>query len=61
DRLEGFVSRHGPAFYRLPVNDDTITLLREATPLSLPATIETGAGPVVLFDPGFPLHWRVAD
>jgi dihydroorotase len=26
DRLEGFVSLHGPAFYRLPVNEDTITL-----------------------------------
>ena len=23
--------------------------------------VETGAGPVVVFDPGFPLHWRVID
>jgi dihydroorotase len=58
DRLEGFVSLHGPAFYRLPVNEDTITLRRGA-PVSYPAKIETGDGPVTVFDPGFPLHWRV--
>jgi dihydroorotase len=30
DRLEGFVSRHGAAFYRLPPNPGTITLRRGA-------------------------------
>ena len=29
DRLEGFASLHGPAFYGLPVNAQTITLHRE--------------------------------
>lgn len=58
DRLEGFASRHGPAFYRLPVNEDTITL-RKGAPVSYPAKIETGDGPVTVFDPGFPLHWHV--
>jgi dihydroorotase len=24
-----------------------------------PSKIETGDGPVTVFDPGFPLHWRV--
>jgi dihydroorotase len=58
DRLEGFVSLHGPAFYRLPVNADTITLAKgEVVPY--PAKIDTGDGPVTVFDPGFPLHWRV--
>ena len=28
---------------------------------SYPAKIETGVGPVTVFDPGFALHWRVAD
>ncbi len=60
DRLEGFVSRHGAGFYGLPVNTDTITLERRDTPISYPAKIETGAGPVTVFDPGFPLHWQVA-
>lgn len=58
DKLEGFVSLHGPAFYGLPVNDDTITLERVAAePLS---SVETGAGPVTVFDPGRPVNWRVA-
>ncbi|MFO1209879.1 MAG: dihydroorotase [Amaricoccus sp.] len=60
DRLEGFASLHGPAFYRLPPNEGTITLERSAGPVAVPETVETGAGPVVVFDPGFPLHWRVA-
>jgi len=59
DKLEGFASRNGPDFYRLPVNDATITLEKTADPVAYPAKIETGAGPVTVFDPGFPLHWRV--
>lgn len=59
DKLEAFASRNGPGFYRLPVNADTITLERSDTPAAYPAKIDTGAGPVTVFDPGFPLHWRV--
>ncbi|MBL3570918.1 dihydroorotase [Rhodovulum sulfidophilum] len=59
DRLEAFASLNGPAFYGLPPNEDRITLTRDAAPVAYPARIETGAGPVTLFDPGFDLHWRV--
>ncbi len=58
DRLEGFASLHGPAFYRLPANEDRVTL-RKGAPVAYPAKIETGDGPVTVFDPGFPLHWTV--
>ncbi|MFA7432976.1 MAG: dihydroorotase [Gemmobacter sp.] len=58
DRLEGFASLHGPAFYRLPPNETRITL-RKGAPVDYPAWIETGDGPVTVFDPGFPLAWRV--
>ncbi|MFP4274014.1 MAG: dihydroorotase [Paracoccaceae bacterium] len=58
DRLEGFTALHGPAFYGLPPNAETITLEKGA-PVSYPARLETGDGPVTVFDPGFPLHWRV--
>lgn len=61
DKLEAFASLNGPAFYRLPVNEDTITLERRDEPVVYPAKIETGAGPVTVFDPMFPLHWAVAD
>ncbi len=59
DRLEGFTSLHGPAFYGLPVNEDSITL-EKGDPIEWPRSIETGAGPVTVFDPARPLHWRVA-
>ena len=38
DRLEGFASRHGPAFYRLPVNAATVTLTRAPDPRARPAS-----------------------
>lgn len=61
DRLEAFVSLNGPAFYGLPVNDTTITLVKGPEPVSYPEKVETGAGPVTVFEPGFPLYWRVVD
>lgn len=59
DKLEAFASLNGPAWYGLPVNEETITLVKQADPVAYPAKIETGAGPVTVFDPMFPLHWRV--
>jgi len=58
DKLEAFTSLNGAAFYRLPPNDGTITLVRGA-PITYPARITTGEGSVTVFDPGFPLHWHV--
>ena len=52
-------SLNGPAWYGLPVNEDSITLVRRAEAVTFPAKIETGAGPVTVFDPMFPLHWDV--
>jgi dihydroorotase len=60
-RLEAFASLHGPAFYRREPNAARLTLERLAQPVERPARVDTGAGPVVVFDPGFPLHWRVID
>ncbi|KCV83217.1 dihydroorotase [Actibacterium atlanticum] len=58
DKLEGFASLNGPAFYGLPANTATITLTK-GDPVDYPDKIQTGAGPVTMFDPGFPLHWHV--
>jgi dihydroorotase len=57
--LEAFTSLNGPAFYKLPVNDEMITLEKSDEALSVPDKFMTGAGPVTLFDPGFKLHWKV--
>ncbi|RXV64309.1 dihydroorotase [Roseovarius sp. A46] len=58
DRLEGFTSLNGPAFYGLPPNEARITLTK-GDPVPYPDKIDTGDGPVTVFDAGFPLHWRV--
>ena len=61
DRLEGFASLHGAAFYRLPPNEGRLTLERRDAPFTPPAKIVTGAGPVTVFDPGFPVFWHARD
>ncbi len=58
-RLAGFTSGHGAAFYRMPVNEETVTLTRGEA-VAYPERIQTGDGPVTVFDPGFPLYWRVS-
>ncbi len=59
ERLESFTSLNGPAFYRLPPNETRLTLTR-GDAVTYPPKIETGDGPVTVFDPGFALHWRVS-
>ena len=59
DRLESFTSLNGPAFYGLPANETTLTLTRQDTPVTYPSKIDSGDGPVTVFDPGFPVHWAV--
>jgi dihydroorotase len=57
ERLEGFASLHGPAFYRLPQNSDSILLLRESwrVPNALPFGDET----IVPLGAHGDLRWRV--
>ncbi|MEC9196964.1 MAG: dihydroorotase [Pseudomonadota bacterium] len=57
DKLEAFASLNGPKFYGLPANESTLTLTKTAAPVDVPNKIETGAGPVTVFDPGFPVYW----
>ncbi|MCA0272795.1 MAG: dihydroorotase [Proteobacteria bacterium] len=61
DRLERFASLNGAAFYGLPPAETTVTLEKRAEPCAYPAKIETGAGTVTVFDPGFPLYWAFKD
>ena len=60
DKLEAFTSLNGPKFYGLEANSQKLTLVKQAEPVSMPKTIETQEGPLTVFDPGFPLYWRVA-
>ncbi|AHD01266.1 dihydroorotase [Leisingera methylohalidivorans] len=58
DKLAGFASENGPAFYGLPVSSETLSLRKSGTAVDFPEKIETGDGPVTVFDPGFAVHWR---
>ena len=58
DALEAFASLNGPRFHGLPPNEERVTLVR-GEPWQPPAAINTEDGPVTVFDPGFPLRWRV--
>jgi len=59
ERLEGFTSLHGTAFYSLPVNEATLTLTKGAT-VPTPEKLITNEGEVTIFNPGFDLLWQVA-
>lgn len=59
DKLEGFASKNGPAFYGLPENSAKLTLVRSEQATSFPQKIDSGEGPVTVFDPGFPVYWAV--
>ncbi len=61
DKLEGFTSLHGPAFYGLPVNQQKITLLREEVPQPVPDKLQTSQGGITIFNPMTPLHWRAQE
>jgi dihydroorotase len=57
DQLEAFASLNGPAFYKLPVNTGTITLVRESW--TLPATVALGDTQLVPLNGGQQIHWKM--
>ena len=62
-RLEGFASEHGPRFYGLPLNQGTITLVREPQLIPAKLDLDDGSGtPLRLlpFHAGEILNWRLA-
>ena len=59
DRLEAFASFHGPDFYRLPRNADTITLVKDAW--DVPAALDYLPGdPLVPLRGGEQIGWKLA-
>jgi dihydroorotase len=57
NRLEAFASFHGPDFYRLPRNPDTLTLQKE--PWTVPAELPLGSGQCVPLRAGGAIAWRL--
>ena len=57
DKLEAFASFNGPAFYNLPRNEGTITLVRESW--DLPATVPMGDSELVPLNAGERIDWKM--
>ncbi len=57
DKLEAFASHHGPDFYGLPRNSDTIILVKESW--TMPDTIPFGEHRVKPLRAGEAIHWRL--
>ena len=58
-KLEGFASFHGPDFYGLPRNTDSITLVREEW--TVPASLPLGENSVVPLRAGETLRWKLLE
>ena len=58
EHFEAFASLNGPAFYGLPVNEGTVTLVK--APIDVPAQVEGGEAEIVPFHAGETLRWRLA-
>ena len=58
DRFEGFASEHGARFYGLPLNEGTVTLVRES--VMVPERVGEGDASVVPFLAGTDAGWRFA-
>ncbi|MEL6878195.1 MAG: amidohydrolase family protein, partial [Pseudomonadota bacterium] len=59
EHFEAFASLNGPRFYKLPVNEATITL--ERSPIQVPESIQMVGEEIVPFHAGDTLGWRLAD
>ena len=59
DRLDAFAGRHGAAFYGLPVNAGTVTLVREAW--TVPEALPFGAARLKPLRGGGTLTWRLKE
>ncbi|HEV7233889.1 MAG TPA: dihydroorotase [Sphingorhabdus sp.] len=57
DRFEAFASLNGPTFYRLPVNEETITLRR--MDVTIPEMIDANGTSIVPFHAGERLGWKM--
>ncbi|MEH6501052.1 MAG: dihydroorotase [Pseudoalteromonas distincta] len=59
DKLEGFASLHGPDFYGLPRNTDTVTLVRESWDVPASLRLPLGDQTIVPLRAGESIQWRV--
>jgi len=59
DKLEAFTSLNGPHFYNQPVNQQRLSLVKQAEAVVYPTKFSVDDAEITVFDPGVPLYWRV--
>ena len=59
DKLEAFASFHGADFYRLPRNQDTITLVKQSW--NVPAQLEFAGEALIPLRAGESVGWKIID
>lgn len=59
DKLSGFTSEFGPAFYGLPVNQEKLLLERQTVAQPLPEKVITSQGEITVFDPQIEVYWQI--
>ncbi|MCH9643248.1 MAG: dihydroorotase [Gammaproteobacteria bacterium] len=59
DKLEGFASQFGANFYDLPLNETTLTLIKQ--PWEVPNTLSFGEQKLVPLRAGKQVQWRIKD
>lgn len=57
DKLEGFASFYGPDFYRLPRNQDEITLIK--APWQAPSELPFGSDVIIPLKAGETIRWKL--
>jgi dihydroorotase len=57
DKLEAFASRFGPAFYGLPVNTDSITLVKK--PWTAPSSLSFAGKTVTPLRANEEIQWQI--
>ncbi len=59
DRLEGFTSLYGPAYYNMAQNQARLVMEKQEKPLQFADHLETEEGPVTVFDPMMDIYWKI--
>ena len=59
DRLEGFTSLYGPAYYNMAQNQARLVIEKQEKPLQFADHLDTEEGPVTVFDPMMDIYWKI--
>ena len=60
-QLENFISKHGAKHYNLEINKEKIKLIKSSKNLVFKKYLDVNEQKIKIFEPDFPVFWKVAD